>query len=373
VTRATGEAVIPTPFDPWQAQHRHEWGNRLAALRAAPAQPLFHALVLALLGVLLLPPLVDALRDPEGPLAAAIARWPWLVVGAVLLACLWQQAGAHARAQHERTHGWLSAQPVQPRARRRHARRAAGRVALLQGAVLVALAATVALPGGVRLGLLAIPVVAFTAAWLRGPGATAEASRWARRDRSIVRRGTGRVWRWQLAQAQDVLGPRRASLLVAVLAVLALLPMNAGLALLLAALAAALTLLLLAGAWQRSVAVLPAAHRWLQAQPVRGSRLLAQWLRVPLAILAVALVTAGLALVVAGAQRLWLPMALLLVALACLHLGAVAAERSRPRRIPVAVSVQCLVFLGVLQAFPPAAAPLWLLQVAWLARRSLRQ
>jgi hypothetical protein len=364
--------VNPTPVDPWQAQRRHEWGNRLAALRAAPGQPVFHALLLLALAAVLLPALVGELHDPVGPLAVAVARWPWVVLGAVLLACAWQQLVAHRRAQHERMHGWLSAQPVQPQARRGHARRAAVRVAVLQVVVLVALAATVALPRGVALGLLVMPVAALAIEWLRSPGLAPEGSVWIRRDRTVVRRGVGRVWRWQLAQAQDVLGPRRASLMVTVLVVLALLPMNAGLALLLATLAAALTLLLLCGAWLRSVMVLADAHRWLQAQPIRARRLLGRWLRVPLAILAIALVTTGLALVVVGAARLWLPIALLLVAFASLHLGAVASERGRPRRIPVAVSLQWLVFLGVLQAFPPAAAPVWLLQMAWLARRSLR-
>jgi hypothetical protein len=94
---------------------------------------------------------------------------------------------------------------------------------------------------------------------------------------------------------------------------------------------------------------------------------------VPLAILALAVAAVAVPLSVVGAVRLLLPIVLLLVALALLHLGVVAAERARPRRIPLQVLLHVGAFVGVLQAFPPAVLPLWVGQVAWLARRSLRQ
>jgi hypothetical protein len=365
--------VRPTPFDPWQAQWRCEWGNRLAALRAAPAQPVFHALALLALAAVLLPATLDAIRDFGEPARAALARWPWAIAVGLLAACAAQQANARRRERDERAHGWLSAQPVAAAAWRRGAWRRAATIAALQAGIFVSVTWLLVLGTTPKLAAFGLPLLAMLPEAMRAPALATPRRSHAHPTRAVARPGAGRIWRWQLAQAQDILGPRRASLLLTVLVVLALMPLNTGLSILLSSAGAALTLLLLGGAWQRSLEVLPAAQRWLQAQPFRPAQLLRDWVRVPLAILALAVAAVAVPLSVVGAVRLLLPIVLLLVALALLHLGVVAAERARPRRIPLQVLLHVGAFVGVLQAFPPAVLPLWVGQVAWLARRSLRQ
>jgi hypothetical protein len=135
---------------------------------------------------------------------------------------------------------------------------------------------------------------------------------------------------------------------------------------------AGLSFALLSGAWRRSLAVLPQAQAWLAAQPLAPGRLLRATWAVPAFVLASATVAIAGVLAALGAWRLAGAVALALAGFGGLHYAATAAERARPRRAVLSFVLHAMLLLATVQSFPPAALPLWMVQMAWLLRRALR-
>ncbi len=362
--------MAPSLFDPWHAETRTAWRNRCDDWRAAPAEPVWHAIALLGLAALLLPLGWDLLQS-LGPQARRwLATWWPAALAALLVGQLVWQRRRRRIATQRRRRGWLAVQPVttvvERRNDRRHALHGAAVQAVLCGAVALALDVSPSL----QLAAAAIPLAAAAAALClpltaRSTGHGID----SRRDLLWLSSGAGRVWRWQLIEIGSLFAPKRLALLF-----LSALLVPAGLALP-TAVAAAVLLMLLAGfvaAWQRSLAVLPAAQRWLAAQPLRPGRLLRAWIALPALQLAVATTLLVTALPLLDATTLRLPAALGLLAVAALQVGCVAAERHRPLRGTLLFAVQLTLLLATLQALPPLVLLVWPLQLGWLIRRSLR-
>jgi hypothetical protein len=359
-------------FDPWRAEQQAVWRNRYAQVRNAPAEPLFHAFAYAALAALLAPWLFSALADNAPAIRAAIShhRAAACLVATAMLA--WQQMHSRASRTRVRKEGWLAAQPVSIDTWRRNARFHAAALCAMQFAALAlsGLALRLTLPlflgaagCAVFAGLLALAWPGIAPGFSRPHGPIAPVS-------ATASAGAGRIWRWQLQEARAVLGPRRFS---SMFFVLLLIPANSPLQVALFTVLAGLGSLLLAAAWLRSILVLVQAQQWLLVQPVHAGRLLREWLPLPAAIGALALLVLALALSTLGATKFILPASLCVVVISSLAMACVAAERGRPRRIPLLLVVQLLLLTSVFQVFPPALAICYPAQLAWLVRRSLAQ
>lgn len=358
--------AIPS-FDPHSAQARAEWRNRVAEWRAAPGETAFHATALlaaALLAGWLLgaawPTLQKALAALLDRPALAVLLWTTLVAAD-------QYGLRHAQRARWRS-DWLAAQPVSTaqRLRRRliealpralrlwlplaFALLFAGRPAVIPVMTLITL-------GGALVGQRLAD---------RQP-APPTRRRVQATDSVLHATGPGTFWRWQWIVAGRALTPNA---LAACLPVMLLIPR--GPAQVLGVAIVLVMLLATAGAWLRMCALLVDAQRWLDGQPLRGGDWLPAALALPLALLLVVLLIAMLALWLAAMPLPLLLAPLLLAALALLHLGAVAAERARPRRIVMLSAAHQLLLLAGLQALPPLVPLQWALQFGWLLRRGWR-
>jgi hypothetical protein len=95
-------------FDPWRAEQRAVWRNRYARMRAAPAEPLFHALAYAAFAALLAPLLSSALADSAPAIRAGLSHRP---VAACLIATAMfalQQSRSLGLRTRARMEGWLA-------------------------------------------------------------------------------------------------------------------------------------------------------------------------------------------------------------------------------------------------------------------------
>jgi hypothetical protein len=352
-------------FDPYAAQARAQWRNRVAGWRAAPGETAFHAgallLALGLAGWLLLASW-PSLRAALHALLAnpALASLLWLVAVALDQHTL-------RRAQRQRwASDWLSAQPISPvQRRRRRWNEAFSRLLTLGLPALFVLLLVDRSEALLPAALLALLGTA-TGHWLADHPPRLAAVR-QRRYSMLQASGRGSLWRWQWIVAGRALTPRA---LAACLPVMLLIPR--GPALLLGVAIVMLMVLATASAWLRMVALIVEAQRWLEVQPLRGRDWLPAALWLPLALLGAALATAAAAMVLGGASSTLLLALPLLGALALLHLGAVLAERHRPRRIVMLSAAQQLLLLAGLQAAPPLLPLLFLLQLGWLLRRGWR-
>lgn len=353
------------PFDPYAAQARAEWRNRLAGWRAAPGESAFHGtavlLALGLGGWLLLAGWASARAALHGLLTQP------MLAGALWLVLVGSDQWRLRRQQRQAwSEDWLAAQPIAPAQRRwRRWNEALGRLLALWLPAAVALLLADRTDAVLPLSVLALAAVA-AGHWLadrRGPLQTARTPRYSMLDAA----GRGTLWRWQWIVAGRALTP---GALAACLPVLLLIPR--GPALLLAVAIGLVVVLATASAWLRMVALIVTAQAWLDEQPLRPGDWLPAALWLPLLLLAGALALAALLLWLGGAPGLLLLGLPLLGALALLHLAATVAGRRRPRRIPLLSALQQLLLLAGLQVAAPLLPIQWALQFGWLLRRGWR-
>lgn len=364
------------PFDPYAAQRRCLWRNRIARWRQAPGETAFQAaiwLALAVLSGTAVAALAGRRDLADGVLALTqAAPWAWLLAWGGLIA---MRVRLRVRGWESRdAAGWLGAQPVAARARQG----ARTRVVLccvvphaLAGALLFAF---LRLPwtawGWLLLMLVVAPAAGVAWARWRRPSAEratrAEAGDAAGTSRHLA--GRGCLWRWQMREALAGIGPRA---LRHGLWMLLLIPVGAGALAAGLALATGLALAAYLAAWRRGLEVLVQAERWLGAQPLRP-RFWLSGLGVPLALAAPGAVAAGFALAALGAARVapWIGFALF--ALAMLQALCTLALRRTPARIALAFAAHLALIGAVWQAFPPLLAPLWLGMCLRLVHRGIR-
>ena len=121
--------------------------------------------------------------------------------------------------------------------------------------------------------------------------------------------------------------------------------------------------------WSRSVAVLPAAERWLAAQPLRGRDLIGRTAWFPALLATLGALAAALPPLLMG-RASWAALAAAAVLMpAALHFAVTAAERRRPGRIGLTFALHLMLLTAALQALPLLVPPLWLAQCAWLLRK----
>lgn len=378
-----------TGLDPFRAQSRLAWRNRLARWRREGAQTGVHAAALGGLAVLLGVPAWQARATWGGAIADALRQWPGATLAAATLVMATSFAATLRGLRTSARGDWLAALPVAPRLRSRRLRDAAMReasgFAALGTMLLVAAHASMPAFASFALALAA----AMSLAWLatrsrfpmhahspavhlieRGVFGSPKQELHGRFSASLViDRGAGRLWRWQKLACGVALRGR--TLAWGGLAWLAV-PMGSGLGTVMTVGVAGLLLALMTGAWRRTLGVLPQAQAWLAPQPLAPARLLSGTAAVPMLVLAIAVASASGVLFALGTSALALFAALGMIASGVLQFGAVAAERAHPKRAPLVFLVHAVLLLGVLQAFPVAAMPLWAMQVTMLLRQALR-
>jgi hypothetical protein len=357
-------------FDPYRTERRLQWSNRIARWRQRPGESAFHGGVLIVLATLLVVAAVRNAATAAPTLQSALQRWPLPIAIVALLLMTMRHAQQLATLRELARREWLVALPIAAslQARRRRDRLIAG-IALhvLVGVPVLMLA------GGGGLASVVFALCAASAA-LIAPALSRRITASARRREALISRlsdrGVGRVWRWQrIACGVALRGPRLALAAWALL----LVPMGSGpLGVVLVA-CAGLTFASLATAWNRSLAVLPQAQSWLGAQPIDGAWLLLRSVVVPLVIAGIAAsLCAGLFLAL-GTPLLAAFAALALLAGAGLHYACTAAERGRPRRIALRLTLHLSLLMAMLQAMPLLCVVLWPLQMLQLLRSARRR
>lgn len=351
---------------------RLHWVNRIQQLRAAPGEHAFHVLAaLALLGVAIL-----ALYPALQRVAAWQPQHVHIAGATVLLFALLQFAarGAAQRCKSSMTEGWLatSAWSVQGRLaalRRRVLHDALLHLLLLSALLLLwQLMRTGALPHLLWLALAtlwcSVPPVALWL-WTRKLDAAATTRPNTVLAAASVPAGLGgrdllqHGWR-----APPLRSQRRQALL-------ALLLLPGGMSGLLGQVVLILLCVLLWGGrclthYRETVF---ASSRWLRVTVAPPTWLAGALLPALSWRMALVLGIATLSLYAAGAPVLWLILALL-AALALLSLSCllVLVHRERPRACRLAIRVQCLALLLLVQSLPPAALLVWI----FLMLRALR-
>jgi hypothetical protein len=362
-------------INPYLHQRRLRWRNRIDGWRAAPAEPLFHACVLAALLLMLGWLLLQGLRSHgELMIATMQAHVGALAVAAFLLGWI----AAHRRLRRQRhtwQRGWLAAQPISEHAHRR----ALARVLLPRFAAALLALATVwlaAMPSGARPSLLPFATIASALAmglllgwWRDRPVTGTTTAGDAGAVTFLARAGRGTLWRWQRAALH---GARRGAALAPGIWLLLLLPMGSyPLLLVPVLLIIVFGLSAFAAAWRLSLQVIVDAAHWLAPQPWPSRQFLRASLPLPLALLGV-FVLLLLPLAAALGVAVTLALALLVIAMAVLQLLATAAARGRPSQIVPLTLLHIGLLLACLSALAPAAPLLWLLQLSWLSRKALQ-
>lgn len=368
--------MMPAPFDPYLAQRRCLWRNRVARWRQARGETVFHAAIWLTLIVLagMAAIALDGRRDLANAIVALVRQhpWAWLLAWGSLIAM--QVRTRLLDWQGRDAAGWLAVQPVASRVRARERRRAMWRCVWPHALGGVLLFGFLRLPWPAWGGLvfmLAMAAVAgvLWAQWrpsqgardthLRGNHATA---------RSPRTEGRGRLWRWQMLEAFAGIGPRA---LRHGLWMLLLVPMGTGAFAAALALATGLSLAAFFTAWRRCLEVLAQAERWLGAQPASW-RFWLSGLIVPLALAAFGAGVTGSGLAALGAVRVAAWIGSGLFALAMLQALCALAWRRTPARIALASALHVALLGAAWQAFAPLIAPLWLAMCVRLAYRGLR-
>ena len=369
--------------DPLALEWRHAWRARLARWRADRVSTATLALVwLAALAV-----------------AAALLAWLAIRAGTLLLelpvlqpaACaLLTAVAAFALVERSATAtaaqarlGWLAALPTTTRMLPRWLlRRCLLRAALLSALLLcaphlLALAAETGRPPAAALaGWLLLAAIPWPAALLAALLVARREPRQLQGSELARRAAAGSAdWlpvgaRWQWARfVRDQRGRTGAWMLAPLLLAL---PAGLSTPATLLALAAAVLVAALLTLWRAAIRTIPRAAALLRATPWPPAQSLRALLGLP-AVLWLALVgaLAPLLAVHAGPRSL-LPLAVLAGA-ALLHAAATCAERHRPRRIGPLLALHAALQLALLQALPPLAIPLLLVQLATSARQALRR
>ncbi len=367
--------MVSSSFDPWRAQFRLEWRNRFARWRDTPGESAFHAGIWLALAALLAWLAASAWQRKEmaEALGAAVLRWPAATLAMLLAVMTMAQSRRLGVLREVAVHGWLHAQPVAERVfawRRFRASVVGCVVQCLSAAVLLE---WLRLPSAAWLAVMLVSLAAAMLAAVLEARASARGmgkagSKPMLRSR-LVDAGAGSLWRWQKIEASLALHGRN---LAPGLFVLLLIPMGAGMLVVAASLIVALTMAVAATAWQRMLAVFPAAQRWLGTQPMHWRDLMRDGVPLPLVLLVVASTAAGGLLFVPGMRSLSaMTFTALLFACGVLHLLVNLAERARPSRIPLTTTLHLVLLLCILQTLPPAAPIFWLIQTIWLLRRSM--
>lgn len=358
-------------FDPFRAQARLLWHNRVARWRANAAETAFHATALGALAAFVAwqVPGQIARLDVAAQLRGIVQQWPMAAAAVLLAVLLLRQARIAAEDAASARSGWLAVQPLpaamlRQRAWRRHATEAALQLVVLLGALGSSGIGGRALAVAVAL----VPLAATLAPWLPVRG-THRAAATLRQRSAVADVGAGRLWRWQTIEAGVAF---RARTLAGGVLLLLLVPMGSGPIVVGVMLVCGLVVAWLLGAWRRSLGVVVAAQAWLAPQPLRASALLRGTAGVPAAVLGLAMLAAGLLFVALGTPRLaWIACSVLFAG-GTLQAACVAASRRTPRRITVLVALHVVLLLAILQAMPPLALPAWLLQTGWLLRKAMR-
>lgn len=356
-------------FDPFREQARCARRNRFERWRRERGQAAFHLGALLALALLIGIPFWQNRGGWGDSLAALLRQWPMPVLLLAALAMTWRQAATLSALRAQAAGDWLAALPVPSTLRRRRVRDAM----LREAAWHVAIGLVVLLAAGAAPPLF----VVFAAAVVGAMAVAMPASRIAlhrRRAREqqgsvIADRGAGRLWRWQRIACGVALRGRTLSL--GALALLAA-PMDSGIGVTLVLLTAGLTFALLSGAWRRSLRVLPQAQAWLATQPLTPWRLLRGACAVPATVLSVAIAAICGVFLALGTPWLAAVAALGVFGLGSLQFAVAAAERASPGRAPLVYLVHAVLLLGVVQSFPIAALPLWMVQMVVLLKRALR-
>lgn len=356
----------PQP-DPYAAERAAVWRNRWAYWRGHPQETLFHATAIAMAAALLLAVLSGAIESISAALHALFDTYLTATQLTLAVAGAW----AHHRARREQrqrwSQDWLATQPLSSGLRRRlrwqsFARRLLVQLGALLAALWLARASMTTAVGAVMLltcsGLVGDLLADVT--WQSGS---------RKQARELPRRidGHGSLRRWQQVESAAVLAPRRLAWML-----LLILLVPRGPALMILPALGLIVLGILAHAWQRCLAVIPAADRFLEAQPVAASVWLRQALAWPLLWLGLGMAgLSGLAWLIGSTALLGLSL-LVLPSLALLQLACTAAERRAPRRAALLFLVQMSLLLAVWQAMPVVGVPWWLIQMLWLWRRARR-
>ena len=364
--------MTPSPFDPYLAQRRYLWRNRLARWRQAPGETVFHAAIVSALAIMALFFLAGRRDLSEGLLALTRASpGAWLLAWGGLIAMQLRLRLHHWQARD--AGGWLAAQPIAVRVQARER----GRVVLcgiwphaLAGALLFGL---MALPWAAWLWLVLMLALASVAGvlWAKGFPLHAVSPMKPQTDdtRAAPRHPAhGRLWRWQAREALAGFGPRA---LRHGLWMLLLIPVGASALAAGIALATGLSLAAYLAAWQRSLGVLLHAERWLGAQPA-SARFWCSGLLVPVAQAAGGASATGLALAASGAVHVAPWVGFSLFALALLQALCTLAMRRTPSRIALAFTLQVTLLGALWQMFAPLVALLWLALCLRLLFRGLR-
>lgn len=394
--------MAATSFDPFRAQLRFAWRNRWARLRRERAQAGMHAAALLALALLLGVPVWNSRAGWGAAIEASLQQWPTAIWLAAVALMTWRFTATWLARRAAARHDWLAALPVARPLRRRRVRDAV----LLQAGAFAAFGAMLLSASGgdarthafLAFAIATSLLLAWPLSWWRArsgagdaakrlaplltgpadrpaePASRTQAAAASARSRQtwssvIADHGAGRLWRWQRLACGVALHGR--TLAWGALAWLAV-PMGGGVGALLVVGGAGISLALLTGAWRRSLAVIPQAQRWLEAQPIASARMLRATWAVPTLVLAVAIAAVAGVLIALGTSSLAAFAALALFAFGALQFAAAAAERRRPARIALTFVVHAALLVGVLQAFPIAALPLWMVQMTLLLRRALR-
>ena len=359
-------------FDPYRWQRMLLWQNRIARWCAAAAETTFHAVALVGLVAVALA-LLSTLFSRNIPLhvvADALARWPVVIGLATLLQMTLRQVHVLTRLRQLRADDWLGLQPIHEAVHRQHQRVRQQREALLQIALVAAAVAASGASWWWFAVLAADAIVAMLLAPLihRRPNTQTQWN--IRRRSSIGDPGRGRLWLWQTIEAGFAFRGRS---LAGGMLILLLIPIGSRVSTIVFYVAAGLAAAWLTTAWNRSLAVLPAAQAWLAPQPLHGARLLLATCATPALLLLAAATIVAFGGVALGATRAGILAAGMLIALGILQFACVALERARPRRSGLLFALHLGLLLGVLQALPMLTPLLWLAQTSFLLRAAVRK
>ncbi len=355
-------------INPYRVERRLLWRNRIAEWRTRRDESIFHALAWLLLAALAAIGIWQAWPQLIAVIELSITRWPT----ASILVSSWalaQQQSLALRAQRERwSRHWLVAQPIAETLRRRILLRQTLLRAMLQWLSGVALLLGAQASMAAQLSWFGIVMLAVILGWLDAKRSTRTMLSAPRRQSVFANQGRGSLWTWQWTEAAAGLAPYRVSRLAWLLL---LIPTGHWSAIPIAFVVMALAVAVVA--WSRSLAVMPAAQRLLLAQPLPAQRLLRGCAAFPLLLLL--LVTVGLLGLLGLVDKLqWgLPLAAGLAMPAALHWACTAAERHRPGRIGLLLSLHLAILVATLQAMPILLVPVWLVQMSVLLRRGLQK
>lgn len=355
------------PFDPFRAQARLLWHNRVARWRANAAETAFHGAALTVLAGFLAWQVTRL--DIASRLRDVVQQWPMSVAALLFAALLLRQARIASDEAALARSSWLALQPLPATMLRRRAWRRHAIEAMLQLAVvLVAVVASGIDSRAMAVASLLVMLAAVLAPTLPLRGARIATTNLRQRS-AVPDAGVGRLWRWQKIETGIAF---RARTLAGGIFLLLLVPMGSGPIVVGVMLVCGLVTAWLLGAWRCSLGVVVSAQAWLAPQPLRARDLLRGTVAVPAVVLGIAMACVVVLFVALGTPRLAVFASLALFALGTLQAACVAASRRAPRRIPILFVLHLVLLLACVQAMPPLVLPMWLLQTGWLLRKALK-